>query len=131
MPPRTPGSRSERCPVPMRSRWPCDCLYVLVAFVAVGNLSTKAIASERDYALAAAARPFLGSAGFKLIAIAAVVSTGSAINATLYGAAKFTFLMARDGELPERLGRTDLEPVDRRPARDHVRQPRDRQHGRH
>ena len=80
------------------------CLYVLVAFVAVGNLSIKAIASERDYALAAAARPFLGSAGFKLIAIAAVVSTGSAINATLYGAAKFTFLMARDGELPERLG---------------------------
>ena len=106
------------------------CLYVLVAFVAVGNLSTKAIASERDYALAAAARPFLGSAGFKLIAIAAVVSTGSAINATLYGAAKFTFLMARDGELPGRAG-SRLEPVDRRPARDHVRQPRDRQHGQH
>ncbi len=80
------------------------CLYVLVAFVAVGNLSPKAIASERDYALAAAARPFLGSAGFKLIAIAAVVSTGSAINATLYGAAKFTLVMARHGELPERLG---------------------------
>ena len=81
------------------------CLYVLVAFVAVGNLSPEAIARERDYALAAAAQPFLGSAGFKLIAIAAVVSTASAINATLYGAAKFTFLMARDGELPERLGR--------------------------
>lgn len=43
--------------------------------------------------------------GFKLIAIAAVVSTASAINATLYGAAKFTYLMAHDGELPERLGR--------------------------
>ena len=81
------------------------CLYVMVAFVAVGNLAPARIASERDYALAAAARPFLGSAGFKLIAIAAVVSTASAINATLYGAAKFTYLMARDGELPERLGR--------------------------
>jgi amino acid transporter len=87
------------------------CLYVLVAFVAVGNLSPRAIGSERDYALAAAARPFLGSAGFKLIAIAAVVSTASAINATLYGAGKFTYLMARDGELPERLGR----PVWNRP----------------
>ena len=78
-------------------------LYVLVAFVAVGNLSPAAIARERDYALAAAARPFLGSAGFKLIAVAAVVSTASAINATLYGSAKFTFLMARHGELPRRL----------------------------
>ncbi len=81
------------------------CLYVLVAFVAVGNLSPKAIGTERDYALAAAARPFLGSAGFKLIAVAAVVSTGSAINATLYGSAKFTYVMAHDGELPEALGR--------------------------
>jgi amino acid transporter len=87
------------------------CLYVLVAFVAVGNLLPSKIAGERDYALAAAARPFLGTAGFKLIAVAAVVSTASAINATLYGAAKFTYLMARHGELPARLA----EPLWRRP----------------
>ncbi len=80
------------------------CLYVLVAFVAVGNLAPAKIAADRDYALAAAAQPFLGSAGFDLIAVAAIVSTASAINATLYGAAKFTYLMARHGELPERLG---------------------------
>jgi len=86
-------------------------LYVLVAFVAVGNLSTHAIAAESDYALAAAARPFFGQAGFTLIAVAAVVSTSSAINATLYGAAKFTYLMGRDGELPARFGR----PVWNRP----------------
>lgn len=86
-------------------------LYVLVAFVAVGNLSPHAIATERDYALAVAARPFLGSAGFTLIAVAAVVSTSSAINATLYGAAKFTYLMGRDGELPARFAR----PVWNRP----------------
>jgi amino acid transporter len=86
-------------------------LYVLVAFVAVGNLSPAAIARDRDDALAAAARPFLGSAGFKLIAVAAIVSTASAINATLYGSAKFTYLMARHGELPRRLG----DPVWSRP----------------
>jgi amino acid transporter len=86
-------------------------LYVLVAFVAVGNLSPHAITTESDYALAAAARPFLGSAGFTLIAIAAVVSTSSAINATMYGAAKFTYLMGRDGELPARFG----QPVWNRP----------------
>jgi amino acid transporter len=87
------------------------CLYVVVAFVAVGNLAPATIAADRDYALAAAARPFLGTAGFKLIALAAVVSTSSAINATLYGAAKFTYLMGRHGELPARLG----EPVWDRP----------------
>ena len=86
-------------------------LYVLVALVAVGNLAPAEIAHESDYALAAAARPFLGAAGFKLIAVAAVVSTASAINATLYGAAKFTYLMARHGELPARLGK----PVWNRP----------------
>ena len=86
-------------------------LYVLVALVAVGNLAPAEIAHESDYALAAAARPFLGAAGFKLIAVAAVVSTASAINATLYGAAKFTYLMARHGELPDRLG----QPVWNRP----------------
>jgi amino acid transporter len=80
------------------------CLYVLVSFVAVGNLTPDAIITKRDYALAAAAQPFLGSAGFTLVAVAAVVSTASAINATLYGAAKFTYLMARHGELPEKLG---------------------------
>ena len=60
---------------------------------------------------AVAARPFLGSAGFTLIAVTAVVSTSSAINATLYGAAKFTYLMGRDGELPARFG----QPVWNRP----------------
>ncbi|MFJ9539255.1 APC family permease [Streptomyces sp. NPDC101225] len=86
-------------------------LYVLVAFVAVGNLTSSQITHDRDYALAVAARPLLGQAGFSLIAIAAVVSTASAINATLYGTAKFTYLMARHGELPEHLA----EPVWHRP----------------
>ncbi len=80
-------------------------LYVLVAFVAVGNLDVSQIDRDRDYALAAAARPFLGDGGFVMIGIAAVISTASAINATLYGTAKFTFLMARDGELPAALAR--------------------------
>lgn len=86
-------------------------LYVLVAFVAVGNLDVAQIDRDRDYALAAAARPFLGSAGFVLIGIAAVVSTASAINATLYGTGKFTYVMARDGELPATLA----QPVWNRP----------------
>lgn len=80
-------------------------LYILVALVAVGNLSPEAIVREKDYALAAAARPFLGSFGFILIGIAAVISTASALNATLYGATKFTFVIAQSGELPEEFTR--------------------------
>jgi len=41
-------------------------LYVLVSLVTVGNLSLDNIVAAEDYALAEAARPFLGSAGFSL-----------------------------------------------------------------
>jgi amino acid transporter len=78
-------------------------LYILVALVTVGNLPVAKIIDAKDYALAEAAKPFMGSFGFTLIAIAAVLSTGSAINATLYGAAKVSFVIAKEGELPEEL----------------------------
>ena len=80
-------------------------LYVLVAVVTVGNLAVDKIVAAKDYALAEAARPFLGQAGFTLIAIAAMLSTASAINATLYGAARVSYCIARDGELPATLER--------------------------
>lgn len=80
-------------------------LYVLVSLVTVGNLAVDKIVAARDYALAEAARPFLGQAGFTLIAIAAMLSTASAINATLYGAARLSYCIARDGELPAVLER--------------------------
>ncbi|MCB2189602.1 MAG: APC family permease [Deltaproteobacteria bacterium] len=78
-------------------------LYILVALVTVGSLSLADIASARDFALAAAAKPFLGQAGFRLIGLAAVLSTFSAINATLYGSARLSYTIAREGELPEAL----------------------------
>lgn len=80
-------------------------LYVLVALVTVGNLPVGKIVAAKDYALAEAARPFLGQGGFRLIAIAAMLSTASAINATLYGAARLSYCIARDGELPVALER--------------------------
>jgi amino acid transporter len=75
-------------------------LYVLVAMVAVGNLPLPQIVAARDYALAEAARPFLGQAGFVLIVVAALLSTTSAINATLYGTTRFSYLISRFRELP-------------------------------
>ena len=75
-------------------------LYILVAMVTVGNLPVNKIVEAKDYALAIAARPFLGQFGFILISIAALLSTKSAINATLYGSARLSYIIAKDGELP-------------------------------
>jgi len=75
-------------------------LYILVAIVTVGSLPVDTIVEAKDYALAEAARPSLGQAGFVLIAIAAMLSTASAINATVYGAARLSYVIAKDGELP-------------------------------
>jgi amino acid transporter len=80
-------------------------LYVLISLVTVGNLALSKIAAAEDYALAEAARPFLGSAGFIMIAIAALLSTASAINATLYGTAQVSYVIAKEGELPKTLDR--------------------------
>lgn len=80
-------------------------LYILVSAVTVGNLPVDKIVAAKDYALAEAAKPFLGQFGFTLIAIAALLSTGSAINATLYGTARVSYIIAKDGELPEILER--------------------------
>jgi amino acid transporter len=81
-------------------------IYLAVAFTVTGNLSDYEIERARDYALAEAARPFLGDFGFRLVAIAALFSTASAINATLYGSANVCYMIARDGELPARLSRS-------------------------
>lgn len=80
-------------------------LYVLVSLVTVGNLAVNKLVAAKDYALAEAARPFLGQAGFTLIAIAAMLSTASAINATFYGSARLSYCIAQSGELPSVLER--------------------------
>ncbi|MCG6912148.1 MAG: APC family permease [Deltaproteobacteria bacterium] len=80
-------------------------LYIMVAAVTIGNLPVAQIVDAKDYALAQAARPFLGSFGYLLITVAALLSTLSAINATLYGAARLSYSIAKDGELPEILER--------------------------
>jgi len=78
-------------------------LYILISFVTVGNLQVSDIVAAKDYALAESAKPFLGNAGFILIAFAALLSTSSAINATLYGTARVSYIIAKDGELPKLL----------------------------
>jgi len=79
-------------------------IYVLVSLVAVGNLLPDEIKRYGEYALAEAAKPFLGHAGFLLIGLAALFSTASAINATLFGTARLGMVMATDDALPPVFG---------------------------
>ncbi len=76
-------------------------LYVLIAVVTVGNVTFQEAKNAQDYVLAKAAEPFFGQIGFVLIGIAALLSTASAINATIYGGGRTSYLIAKLGELPE------------------------------
>jgi amino acid transporter len=75
-------------------------VYVAVSLVAVGNLTIPQLTAAKENALAIAAEPFLGKAGFLLISIGALFSISSALNATLYGGANVSYALAKDGELP-------------------------------
>ena len=76
-------------------------VYVGVAIVAIGNLPLNELLKAKEYALAEAAKPFLGNLGFVLVSIGALISTASAINATLYGGANVAYVFAKKGQLPE------------------------------
>lgn len=76
-------------------------LYVAVTFAVFGNLSLDEIIKSQDYALAEAARPAFGQMGFTIMAVAALISTASSINANLYAVTNVTYQMAKNGELPE------------------------------
>jgi amino acid transporter len=80
-------------------------IYVLVAIGVATNVPLNALKGLGDSALAEAAKPSLGQAGFKLVAIAALLSTASAVNATLFGAANIAYQVSKNGSLPPGFGR--------------------------
>jgi len=75
-------------------------LYILISIITVGGVDEKSLLVAKDYALAVAAEPALGKVGFTLVAIAALLATFSAINATIFGNARLSFSLALEGELP-------------------------------
>lgn len=75
-------------------------LYIIIAMVTVGSLGFDKIATAKDYVLAAAAKPMIGQLGFTIMTIAALISTFSAINATIYGGSRVSYELAEDDELP-------------------------------
>lgn len=78
-------------------------LYVFISIITVGSVSEEVLMKAKDYALAEAAKPALGHTGFVIVASAALLSTFSAINATIYGNARLGYKIAKDGKLPKSL----------------------------
>ena len=76
-------------------------LYVLIAIITVGAVPEAQLMQAKDYALALAAKPAMGQFGFTLVAIAALLATFSAINATIYGNARLGYIIAKEGNLPK------------------------------
>jgi len=75
-------------------------LYIIIAAITVGSLDFDTIAKAKDYVLAEASKPLIGQVGFTIMTIAALISTFSAINATIYGGSRVSYELAEDDELP-------------------------------
>jgi amino acid transporter len=58
--------------------------YVLIALGVFGTLTVTEVVGYGETAIAEAARPTLGDAGFTIMAVAALLATASSVNATLY-----------------------------------------------
>jgi len=86
-------------------------IYLLVALVAVGAVVppdgtsvTAYLGAEKETALVTAADQFLAGGGV-VILIGGLLSTLSALNATVYSSSRVAFAMARDANLPQLLSK--------------------------
>jgi amino acid transporter len=79
--------------------------YILVSLGATMLAGADAIVARKEVALAEAGRAALGAVGFFAVTIAAVFSTASAINATVFATSRLAKTAAGDGEIPSLFGR--------------------------
>ncbi len=82
-------------------------IYILVALVAIGAVTppagisiTQYLGQEKEVALVAAANQFVIGGGI-IILVGGLLSTLSALNATIYSSSRVAFAMARDASLPQ------------------------------
>ena len=76
-------------------------IYVIASLVAVINMEYTALHEVQEYALAKAAEPILGAAGFSLVAIGALFSAASAFNASFYGSSRLSYVLGRENVFPK------------------------------
>jgi amino acid transporter len=80
-------------------------IYVAVALGVFGTLTVDEVIESGGTALAVAAEPTLGRAGYWLMTVTALFATAGATNAGLYPAAGLSEEMASVGQFPPALGR--------------------------
>lgn len=79
-------------------------LYVLVSIGVFGTLTVEEVIANGDTALAEAAKPTLGQAGFAMMSVAALLATSSSVNANIYAAVGSTAKLAETGMFPPVFG---------------------------
>ena len=77
-------------------------LYILISLGVFGTLTVEQVIGYGETALAEAARPVLGDAGFAMMAIAALLATFTSVNANVYGVVGLTSALARSGQFPSK-----------------------------
>ncbi|MFF5291094.1 APC family permease [Paractinoplanes globisporus] len=80
-------------------------IYVAIALGVFGTLTVPEVISSGGTALAVAAKPALGQAGYWLMAVTALFATAGATNAGLYPAAGLSERLAATGQFPPVMGR--------------------------
>jgi amino acid transporter len=83
-------------------------LYVLIALGVFGTLPVDEVVAQGETALAHAAEPALGQAGFAMMAVAALLATSSSVNANIYAATGSTAKLAESGVFPPVFGQRGL-----------------------
>ena len=78
--------------------------YVAIAVGVFGTLTVAEVIKYGETAIAEAARPQLGDAGFKIMAVVALLSTAGATNATLYASGNLTNMLAEQRLFPPLFG---------------------------
>jgi amino acid transporter len=79
-------------------------LYVAIAIGVFGMLTLDEVIAAGNTAIAVAAEPILGAAGFTIMTIAAVFSTSSAVNSQFFATTGVVDYLAQIGQFPAILG---------------------------
>jgi amino acid transporter len=79
-------------------------LYVVISICVFGTLTVEQVIHYGPTAIAEAARPTLGNAGFVAMGIAALLATSSSVLATIYASVGLTGTLAEVGQFPPLFG---------------------------
>jgi len=79
-------------------------LYVGLAIVVLGSVTPEDLAKHSDTAVAEAARPVLGRAGYAMVSVAALLATASGVNAWIFSAMNISMKLSDAGQLPRMFG---------------------------